>query len=106
MTAAITTVTLPAGQIGQAYEAAVGLTGATHTTLAVATGSLPPGLAVTDVRITGTPTHIGTYTFTLSDAGATSGSVSITVTYPDSAQLAAGNASVVAQLATEWRTDG
>src|SRR5215467_4538894 len=100
--AAITTVSLPPAVAQEAYEAAIGLTGATHTTLTVATGSLPPGLSITDVRITGTPTQIGTYTFTVSDAGATSASLSITVSYP----VVSDVSSNAAMMARQQRTAG
>ncbi len=100
--AAISTVTLPPAVVGEAYEAAIGLTGATHTTLTVASGSLPPGLAITDIRITGTPTHVGTYTFTVSDAGATSATLTVTVSYP----VVEDVSSVTGMLARQYRTDG
>jgi hypothetical protein len=81
-------VKFPAGFVGVPYEAAIGYTGAATaiTAATVATGALPNGLVVnaTDhVRITGTPTVAGTFTFTLSmtdTAGAvTSGSYTITI---------------------------
>src|SRR5215470_76793 len=100
--AAITTTTLPPAVVSEAYEAAIGLTGATHTTLAVASGSLPPGLAITDIRITGTPTQIGTFTFTVSDAATTSASLSITVSYP----VVSDVSSNAAMMSRQYRTAG
>lgn len=75
------------GFVGVPYEAAIGYVGnATALTAAsVSTGTLPPGLTVNadHTRITGTPTSVGTFTFTLSmtdTAGATvSGSYSIQI---------------------------
>lgn len=98
---AITTTVLPTAYVGEPYEAAIGLTGATHTTLAVASGSLPNGLSITDIRLTGTPTRVGTFTFTVSDAGATSASLSITVAYKNGP-----SEPVAAQYAAMWRTAG
>lgn len=66
-----TQVTLHEGIVGRPYEAGIGMTGAATaiTARSVSTGALPPGLALAaapDIRITGTPTTPGTYTFTLS----------------------------------------
>jgi hypothetical protein len=83
------TVKFPPGFVGVPYEAAIGYLGAATaiTAASVSTGALPTGLVVnaTDhVRITGTPTVAGTFTFTLSmtdTAGAVvSGSYTITIT--------------------------
>jgi hypothetical protein len=80
------TVTLPGGFVGEAYEAGLAFTGnATAVTAsAVVTGALPPGLsldATSKVRITGTPTATGIYTFTLSltDTAGTVNSGSFTI---------------------------
>jgi len=63
------TVNLPQGFAGLAYEAGLAVTGnaTAITNCVVSSGSLPPGLAISAdfVRITGTPTTYGTYTFTL-----------------------------------------
>lgn len=92
MTAAIVykTVNFPPGVVGVAYEAAIGYVDPAQTlTVAssgVSTGSLPGGLTVdttSGVRITGTPTTAGTFTFTLTmtDGGGTvvSGTYHITI---------------------------
>jgi subtilisin family serine protease len=67
---------LPAGVVGQAYNAFVaGLAGAAPYTWSVVAGSLPPGLALdpgtSTVGISGMPATAGTFTFTLqaTDAG-------------------------------------
>lgn len=84
------TTSLPAATAGVAYEAGLAESGSLTavTACTVASGSLPPGLAINadHVRITGTPTGASinkTYTFTLTmtdtAGGVTSGSLSITV---------------------------
>jgi hypothetical protein len=64
----VTDIVLPVGYIGQAYEYDEGF--GTATTMTVSVGSLPPGLALVQItstswKISGTPTTLGTYNFTL-----------------------------------------
>ena len=68
----ITTTSLPSGTLQTAYNTFVSATGATGTfTWSVTAGSLPPGLTFqtssssTSAEITGTPTVLGTYKFTV-----------------------------------------
>ncbi|MGI0518950.1 putative Ig domain-containing protein [Microbacterium maritypicum] len=63
----IVTSSLPDGTVGTTYTATVEATGPGPITLAVTTGSLPPGLALDPATgaLTGTPTTAGTYTFTV-----------------------------------------
>ena len=64
-------VTLPNAFIGEAYEAGLAVTGAatavTGTVVKAGSGALPPGVAVASdfVRLTGTPTSEGVYSFKL-----------------------------------------
>lgn len=86
------TATLPDAIVGVAYEAGLAETGSLTavTACTVASGSLPPGLAISadKVRITGTVKGVNaalpkTYTFTLTmtdtAGGVTSGTLTITV---------------------------
>lgn len=106
------TVKFPDGFVDVPYEAGIAVNGAATaiTAGAVATGSLPPGLAVSAdfVRITGTPTAAGTYTFTLSltdTAGAaTSGSYTITIHNIAPAGVIR-NAPLTTQLKYQWPTE-
>ncbi len=67
----ITTVDLPGGIVGQAYNAQ--LEGDNVDQWSITAGNLPPGLALsTTGAITGTPTTAGTFTFTVTAAPDTS----------------------------------
>jgi hypothetical protein len=72
------TVTLPEAIMGQPYEAGLSMNGqATAVTVTVKSGStLPAGLVINadGVRITGTPTVLGVYSFILT-ATETAGAV-------------------------------
>jgi PKD repeat protein len=59
----ITTTSLPDCEIGQSYF--VILSATESATWSIASGNLPPGLQLPYVQIYGTPTTVGTYTFTL-----------------------------------------
>jgi len=105
------TLTLPNAVVGEPYEAALGHNAAASaiTACAVTTGALPPGITINAdfVRLTGTPTKAGTFTFTLTltdtAGGVVSGSLSIVCDY---AVLAAdrflANTPVAAQVAKLW----
>jgi len=65
----ISTTTLPSGVAGTSYSASVAASGGTgKLTWAVATGTLPPGIALspTTGALSGTPVTAGTYTFSIS----------------------------------------
>jgi hypothetical protein len=72
---ALTDLTMPSGQVGVAYDQAISATTVTtgvtsFPTIAVASGTLPPGLAIqhvrdSDWRLSGTPTLAGTFSFRL-----------------------------------------
>ncbi|HEV7810137.1 MAG TPA: putative Ig domain-containing protein, partial [Candidatus Limnocylindrales bacterium] len=67
-TPSITTSSLPAGRTRTAYRATVAATGGVQPyTWRVASGTLPPGLALNSSSgtIAGTPTKVGTFTFTV-----------------------------------------
>ena len=65
----IQTNSLPNGALDKAYNAKLAGTGGEPITWTKASGSLPPGLALSaDGRITGTPTKVGTYGFTVKAA--------------------------------------
>lgn len=67
-----TTQSLDEGVVGRPYDQAIALSGAATlvTAHSISAGSLPPGLTldanVQSQRISGTPTTVGTYTFTVS----------------------------------------
>lgn len=65
--AAISTASLPDGNVGSAYSQTVAISGPTTgaETWQVTSGSLPPGLSLnaSTGEITGTPTTEGSYTF-------------------------------------------
>ena len=65
------TVATIASHVGDAYQATLSFTPA--ATWSVASGQLPPGLALGSGQITGVPTQAGSYTFVVraTDAGAT-----------------------------------
>ncbi|TDW97400.1 putative Ig domain-containing protein [Dinghuibacter silviterrae] len=68
--------TLPAGAYGQAYAGAtITATGGTSSyTYAVTSGSLPPGISLgTDGVLSGTPTAVGSYSFTVTATDASTG---------------------------------
>src|SRR2546425_808385 len=66
----ITTTSLPSGTVGVAYSATLSATGGTPPyTWSLTTGSLPPGLALsTSGTVSGMPTAVGSYSFTLQAA--------------------------------------
>lgn len=103
----VKTQTLPAGQAGIPYEAGLAITGQATpvSTVALASGSLPPGLAVdTTLRVTGTPTKSGTFTFALNftDTAGTvaSGTLTLTIAAPASTDIL--KQSPAAQNAKTW----
>lgn len=110
------TASMPDAIAGVAYEAGLAETGSLSavTNCVVASGSLPPGLAISAdfVRITGTPKGAGvaqTYTFTLTmtdtAGGVTSGTLSITVRAAADVAGAGrwfSTLPVVAQMASMW----
>ncbi len=102
---------------GIAYEAGIATKSSASviTNCVVATGALPPGLAIAAdfVRITGTISGVGatlpkTYTFTLTSTdtagGVTSGSYTITVREPQASTAVGGFTfmSPAAQQAASW----
>lgn len=57
---------LPAMYLGEAYTAPITVAGGTGPyTLRLVSGSLPPGIALSNTQLSGTPTRSGTYKFTL-----------------------------------------
>ncbi len=57
---------LPDGIVGEAYDATLmAMNGSAPYRFELSSGRLPPGLALTDAKLTGTPTTAGTYTFGL-----------------------------------------
>jgi large repetitive protein len=83
------TTKLPPAILGVPYEAGLAVTGnaTAFTAATVSTGSLPPGLALAadKVRITGTPTALGSFTFvvTLTDTAGAVASPSFTIRVRD-----------------------
>jgi hypothetical protein len=62
--------TLSSGKAGQAYRLKVTFSGEAATSCAVASGTLPTGLALSDCVISGTPTDSGTFRFTIAATNA------------------------------------
>lgn len=57
---------LPDGVVAEAYDATLmAMNGSAPYRFELASGRLPPGLMLTDAKLTGTPTTAGTYTFGL-----------------------------------------
>ncbi|MDL2345298.1 Ig domain-containing protein [Deinococcus sp. MIMF12] len=66
-----TTTSLPVAYAGERYEAPVTVSGgAGPYTVRLASGTLPPGVTLSGMRLTGAPTKTGAYTFTLEMADA------------------------------------
>ncbi|MBB5235443.1 Ig domain-containing protein [Deinococcus budaensis] len=66
-----TTTTLPVAYLAETYEAPITVAGgAGPYTVRVGSGSLPPGLTLRNLRLSGTPTKTGAYTFTLESSDA------------------------------------
>lgn len=82
-TITLSPLTAPNGTVGVAYNQQISSSGAAApVTFAVTTGALPAGLTLTPAGlISGTPTTVGTSTFTISgtDANGCSGTISYTV---------------------------
>jgi len=81
----IVTTTLVSGQVNSYYSATLSATCTGSCTWSLTSGALPTGLGLTGSTIQGTPTVIGTYSFTLqvSDStGNASQTYSLTITAP------------------------
>jgi|GEM_PF-3456188 len=81
---AITTASLPDGMVGVAYSQTLAATGDTPITWSIDSGNLPAGLTLAEATgvISGTPTGIGTSTFTVkatNDAGEGTRALSIMI---------------------------
>ena len=62
----VAAATVPNGVMDSAYNADLTVSGGTGPyTLTVLSGALPPGLSITGTAITGTPTEMGIFSFTL-----------------------------------------
>ena len=62
---AITTVTLPDGKVGEAYNQTLAATGTNPITWGIETGTLPDGLTLVGDTIKGTPSKAGEFKFTV-----------------------------------------
>lgn len=110
----IQTTKFPAGFVNVAYEAGIATTGnaSAITSHSIASGALPPGLIVNasdHLRITGTPTASGKFTFTiaLTDTGGTttSGPLSIVIVSAGKSPLTDGNFPLNDQLKVQWPSE-
>ncbi|MBZ5631478.1 MAG: Ig domain-containing protein, partial [Acidobacteriia bacterium] len=94
---AITTATLPDASTGSAYQQVLAATGGTTPyTWSVTAGSMPPGLSLsTSGTISGTPTTVGSYSFTVQVADAAAATrtagLSLTVSAPSAFQYVLGD---------------
>lgn len=79
--------TLPNGTVGVPYSQQLGTAGFNFTSMTVASGSLPPGLSLAAVssvpvgQIQGTPTQVGSWTFTISASGSAGQQATRTYTF-------------------------
>jgi sugar lactone lactonase YvrE len=100
---------LPAAALSTSYVVPLATVGFNYTTMSLAGGSLPPGLAFvatplrnapTDYTIQGTPTQAGTYTFTISAVGPSGQTASrtYTMTIPAVAGNSGNNLSGLASM--------
>lgn len=105
----VTTDSLPDGSVGTAYAVGLSATGATVSSWSVSGGSLPAGLTLSAGGvISGTPTLVGTSTFTVLASGSGKSdtkTLTLTVTRPLSVAAAAFPPAIVgkpftAQLST------
>jgi hypothetical protein len=86
-TLAIQTTSFPAGTVGSSYGEVVNVTGGTSPySGSIVSGSLPPGINVigcntTGVCLNGTPTTMGSYSFTLEVSDSGSPVASVTMAY-------------------------
>ena len=104
------TNTFPAGTVGITYSLRLTTVGGCGTpfnppTITVASGSLPPGLALANNQLTGTPTEAGPYSFILKatdPCGSSTKNVSLNV----AAGTSGGGGSLVASPATVLFTAG
>ena len=69
---AITTASLPNGEVGTAYSQALAATGSTPISWTLDSGTLPDGLSLSGDTISGTPTTAESQTFTVKAANGTS----------------------------------
>jgi len=83
----ITTTSLPNGIFGILYDRVISVTGDSPITWTITEGSLPPGLTLNTAlgRITGTPTEVGSFTFTVTATNATGNDTAeLTITIDES----------------------
>lgn len=97
------TQALPPGFLGVPYEVAIGIRGMASvlTATGLNSGSLPPGLSIAaanDLRLVGTPTQAGVFTFkfTATDSAGAAVSPTLTLTIYD----APGDEKLTADFAT------
>jgi len=95
---AITTATLPGGALTQAYSQTLTVTGGTSPfTWTIASGALPPSLALNAAtgEISGTPTAVGNFAFDISvtDAGQAAARRSFSITITNPVVITSGNVS-------------
>jgi len=63
---AITTTSLPGGKVGTPYSQALTASGGTAPyTFSLSSGTLPPGITLSGNALSGTPSKVGSYTFTI-----------------------------------------
>jgi hypothetical protein len=88
---AITTPSSPPGIVGRGYSLALAADGGGTQTWSLASGQLPPGLALAGNTISGTPTTAGTYPFVVrvSDPTPRSADKSFTLTVRDVLKITA-----------------
>lgn len=66
-----TTTSLPVGYLAESYDTTIAVAGGSGPyAMRVASGTLPPGVTLQGQRLSGKPTKLGTYTFTLETSDA------------------------------------
>jgi hypothetical protein len=103
--------TLPSATVGSSYDATLSVSGGTAPyVFSLASGQLPAGVLLADATgaISGTPTAVGNFIFTVSvsDSKGLSGKQSLQITVSNSSTTTAGNSFSNLQQSSGWASYG